>query len=342
MVNQRKLATKLKLSQAAVSKALKGSADISEKTRARVLAAAAESGYHPNPLARALNGGRTGMVGILTRRYTGYFFIRLQMALFQELEAHNLVPLVSLAGATEAENGKALGALSRYRPEGMVVFQPWPEWTHPQLTELSASGMPVVSLAKGAIPGLCNVLSAEREAARELTEHLLSLGHRHIAYWGASSEDGPLAARGEGYVEALERAGLSWQSALRIPHVASLERVAMEEAVVAYMHEHPETTAIFCEVDDMALAAIGALRRSGYRIPEDLSITGFGDNLKYPNDMALPPTTVSHQPEQLAKLAVRLLTQGIAGEKIAGDNWVYCKIVHRASVASPSKERKLK
>jgi LacI family transcriptional regulator len=180
------------------------------------------------------------------------------------------------------------------------------------------------------MPDACNVFSDDLTGSRLAMEHLFSLGHRAIAHLGSAGPglSSSASLRQQGYVNAMAAAGFESP-----PHW--LLRVAdgdVAAAVAELLHRSPEITAFFCFNDGRALELLDAVEGLGRRVPDDISIVGYGDNIAHARYLKVPLTTVAQDGEVIGRAATRLLLRMLNGEQgLAGDHLQPVRLIERAS-----------
>ena len=169
-----------------VSRALSGKGRISPATRQRVLAAAEGLGYRPSAAGRALVTGRRETIGIVMERayrIRTEWGLRIQAGLSEALGARNHQTMVLYT--EPGESAMPSMVLSQAVDGVVIVLSSAPKF----LEELRRRRMPVV-VADPAGPVDCDSVRADdHRGAGQATEHLLSLGHRRIAYLGTRSPE---------------------------------------------------------------------------------------------------------------------------------------------------------
>lgn len=181
---------------------------------------------------------------------------------------------------------------------------------------LIRSGYPVV-LVDRYLRGLHSdyVMSDHFGGALRATQHLIQLGHQHVAFVSWRDPSVSLEHRAAGYQRALVEAGLPTDPALTC-EVEGYPTVA-SDAIADFLTRHPEVTAIFAANDQIALGAYQAARQLGRRIPHDLALVGF-DNLDFTMHLDVPLTTVAQPAAEIGQQAVRALVRRINGQ---ADDW---------------------
>jgi DNA-binding LacI/PurR family transcriptional regulator len=191
-----------------------------------------------------------------------------------------------------------------------VVFNPWaigPE----ELDRLGTT--PLVLLGEREAAGRIDHVAIDNvAAARDATEHLLSLGRRRIAAIGEQPhlENNTARLRVEGYEAALRGAGLEPDPALRMA-VRALHRWDGAVAMVDLLDADKGLDAVFCFTDQLALGAMRVLAERGLHVPEDVAVVGF-DDIEDGRYHVPSLTTVSPDKAQIAELALDCLARRIA------------------------------
>ncbi|MFI7128128.1 LacI family DNA-binding transcriptional regulator [Nonomuraea sp. NPDC050153] len=202
-----------------------------------------------------------------------------------------------------------------------------------QLTALSRVQVPLVVIDPLHMPhaSVTSVGSTNFAGGLAATQHLLSLGHRRIAYIGGPATAACNQARLHGYRAAMEAEGVPVPPAYTRSGHFRYEDGLEYGAAVLDLPERP--TAIFAGCDESALGVMEAARARGLRVPEDLSIVGFDDTQMA--RMASPPLTTVRQPlREMGGVALRTALRLAAGEKIDSHHVeLATELIVRASTA---------
>ncbi|GAQ50998.1 LacI family DNA-binding transcriptional regulator [Streptomyces acidiscabies] len=270
----RDVASAAGVSYQTVSRVINDHPSVRQETRDRVLAAIGELGFRRNATALALASGRSRSVTVLTANTTHYGYA----AILQGIEEAARAAAYAVGiGVLESADEAAVTAEVRRAADasgGLIVIAYDPAGVR-ALTSVPAE-LPVVGVVEtpasppdGDRPW---VWTDDREAAYEVTRHLLALGHSTVQYVAIPSSTRRTAARTEGWRQALREAGAaiprplqgSWGPAGG--HTAG-RRLARDPAV----------TAILCGNDDLALGVLRALHEAGRSVPGEVSVAGFDD-----------------------------------------------------------------
>jgi len=302
------------LSVTTVSRALNDYDDVAEATRARVRAAAALLDYHPNAVAQSLQGNRANTVGlviplVLHRSYDAFWseFIGGVAGTCARRGVDLLVAATDAADGRDAPGASFQRVVRGRRVDGLLLCDIRDE--DERIAYLRERRLPFVAFGRtvGALDYSYIDVDGAAGVARAV-EHLLQLGHRRIAYAGLDPHFGFSHFRFEGYRTALARAGLACDDAL-VRH--GLNEEAVPGMLAALLARPDRPTAIIAAADFLALAILRATRGAGLRVPGDLSLVVFDDNLLVRH--AEPPLTAIAQPNaRLGEEAAALLLDRVA------------------------------
>ncbi|MFF3499567.1 LacI family DNA-binding transcriptional regulator [Streptomyces sp. NPDC003247] len=339
-VTIREVAERAGVSVATVSRVLSGNYPVPPATRTRVLRAAKALDYVANAHARALVGGGRKMVAVVLRQVTSPFYAQVAEGIEAEAAAHGWLCLV---GATGGDPQRELEFVQLMREEGarlvvlvggVVEDDSYRERVAHYAHALDAAGARLVLCGRPVpdpgIPAL--VVEFDNEAgAHAITAHLLSAGHRRIAFLGGLPGNTSLDARVSGYRKALAEHGLPPGAA----HVVDcgLGRGAGHRAMTELLAGGTDVTAVFAGDDMVAAGVIRAVGEAGLRVPDDISVVGYND-IPLAEDFNPPLTTVRTPSEELGRAAVRLALRD--PDRAAGTRHLLgTHIVVRDSVAPP-------
>lgn len=272
------VAARAGVSVATVSRALRDMPNVSAPTRDRVLRAAAELHYSASPLASGLVTGRVRSVGVVMPYAGRWFFAEVLRGIEEELRGHGYDLVLHVLADDRRRQDFFASLPVRRRVDGILVVA-LPLLAR-EVEVLRTLHVPLACVAE-LVPGLHGERIDDVSAARQAVQHLVNLGHRRIACIGGDLH-GPErfsipGLRSEGYRQALSEAGIpahpEWE--LDGGYTARGGELAMT-ALLSLPGGRP--TAVFCQSDEMAFGALRALRRSGLRCPDDVSIVGVDDH----------------------------------------------------------------
>lgn len=256
------------------SRALNGSGQTSALAQKRVLEAAQRLGYVANSSGRSLKTGLSRVIGVVIPSITNPVFASSLAGIEAEARRHGFDLIVTTSDYCPDRDLQCVRTLLSRGVEGVVLTVTDPSDCEALLL-LQRHHVPFVSIYNEPSPDVeITVTVDNRAATRELAARILAFGHERVSFVaGRFRSSDRSRARYDGYCEALQAAGLRSQPAYEIPFLPEEEGLA--SAVRDLMADEAAPTAIMCSNDLLALACMAALRRSGYRVPEDVSVTGF-------------------------------------------------------------------
>jgi LacI family transcriptional regulator len=293
------------LSPAAVSYALRGM-HVSEETELRVRQTAADLGYEANPIARALAGGTTGLVGVLFGSLEDLWQQQLAAGIGRGLLAQQRYALIVEAGSDPARELAVARQLRDQGVDGLIVSPVDP--SAPGWADLAAT-VPVISIGDSlaAAQTAGEVLFDNRAGVTLALEHLQGLGHKRVTVLTptrASTPDRPADVHVSAEAARLGLAVTLVPAGYRLPEATAVAR--------RVLRQRPAPTALFCFADSIAHGVYAAAAELGLRIPADLSVAGY-DN--HPVSALLTPglTTVDWDIDNIIKAGVRMVVAAIDG-----------------------------
>ncbi|MFE9306319.1 LacI family DNA-binding transcriptional regulator [Streptomyces sp. NPDC006706] len=297
------VAARAQVSPATVSRVLNGNYPVAASTRERVLKAVDELDYVLNGPASALAAATSDLVGILVNDIADPFFGIMASAIQSEIGGpggraggERLAVVCNTGGSPDREL-TYLTLLQRQRAAAVVLTggavedEPHAAAVSAKLRKLADAGTRVVLCGRPPAPGTQAIALAfdNRGGGRRLTEHLIALGHRRLGYIAGPEERTTTRHRLEGHREALAAAGIEDDPG-RTVH-GRYDRSSGHEGTLELLRRDPSLTAVVAANDSVALGACAALRESGLRIPQDVSVAGF-DDLPFSVDTVPALTTV--------------------------------------------------
>jgi len=251
-------------SVATASRVLNRNGPVSDEMVRRVRRAAAELGYRAGGRA----GNRRPAIGVLIPSITNpVFAASLSSIQNRALHAGHSV-LIAQSNYDPAQEADAVASLLQQQPTGLILTVCDPE----RSPALSSALPPTVLLGNLPTARFTAAVATDNfGAGRDLTDHLLQMGHRRILFIsGHFSASDRAKLRYLGYLKAMESAGLQPLDALEISFISSLGQLDLSDVVSQFC-----PTAIIASNDLLALGVMGALRRQGLSIPRDISVAGF-------------------------------------------------------------------
>ena len=261
------------VSRAAVSRVFTPGASASSAMSVRVRAAAEELGYRPNALARALNTGRTRMIGLLVAYLDNSFYADAVERLAIALQDRGHHVLLFMATPTVADTDRVVREIMDRQVDGIVLASV--TMSSSLARECARHAIPVVHFNRELDEaGLNAVVTDNRAGGRTVADLLCAAGHRRIGYLAGYEGASTQVDRERGFREGLAARGVP----LAARGLTNFIRTEAAEATRAMFGQGDRPDAVFVCNDHMAFAAMGVLRAElGLRIPEDVAVVGFDD-----------------------------------------------------------------
>jgi LacI family repressor for deo operon, udp, cdd, tsx, nupC, and nupG len=334
MIRLKDMARHLGVSVMTVSKALRDAPDVSAATKSRVKALAQQTGYVPDSSAQNLRSKKTKLFGLVIPSSTNPVYARIVVAI--EDRAHELgydVLLAHSLNKPEREENCIRRFLSR-RVDGLFLSPVYRFEAEARIyQEVLARKTPTVLLGPPA-PFCKTFPSIEIEeliSSYNATQHLLKLGHKRIAYLTGPPTAPWAHDRFEGYRRALREAGLDVDDKLVFQAGSVIEDGT--KAALQMLNESCDATAVQAVSDMVAIGCAETLLAQGLKIPEDISIVGFG-NILTTEHFRVPMTTIRQPKFRLGIAAMEMMMGLIRGENVQPKR-LPAELVERKSTAPP-------
>lgn len=267
------VAKKAGVSIATVSRVINGSEKVKSETREKVLAVINDLKYVPNPAARGLIMRRTEAIGLLLPDLHGEFFSEVIRGADEAVQAQGYHLIVSSSHNNLKEIEAALRFM-RGRVDAIIVMSPQAD-SEVLLANLPKS-VPVVLLnCRINNPHYDTIMTDGYGGAKEMTNYLLDLGHRKIAFLTGGEDNIESRERLRGCRSAFVERNLPIEQFVEFK--GDFTEVSGYECARKVLQLKDKPTAIFAFNDSMAIGAIKAIREEGLKIPADVSVCGFDD-----------------------------------------------------------------
>ncbi|GGY48765.1 LacI family DNA-binding transcriptional regulator [Parvularcula lutaonensis] len=317
MVRMVDVAKQAGVSVKTVSRVLNNEPHVQEAMREKVRAAMDQLGYVPSASARSLRSHRSYTIMLLIHDIRSPFTNTVQFGALQACQELGYHLQLAMVGSETLEDRSKLEryfekTLRAGKPDGLVLVPPMAN--HPVVADVMPSlGIATIRIGPNDVPDTdetATVTIDDTLASREMTKHLLSLGHRRIAFLRGKEDQDATQRRFEGYAQALSDAGVARDPSIILPGTFNFESgLASGEKLLA-MKEPP--TAVFAANDDMAAGVIMAAHRLGVDVPSQLSVAGFDDSEIA--ERTWPTITTIRQPlEEIGMAAIESLVAAAGG-----------------------------
>lgn len=307
MVTQEQIARKLGISRQLVTFALAGYPQVSEKSRKRILAAAEELGYRPNPHARALKNGRTGIIALWIPDQISSHYTHVARELNHQVKAAENELIV-----TEVQSTGAGQFLSHVPVDGIVAVDA-PEQVRAHLQSVNKS-VPIISIGADCCE-MVDFVKVDLEAgSHKLMAHLTSSGFQRIAHATFVRRDLPEAGRRLAYGKAMRETGLKPEY-IYYP-LTEEQRSITRQLIQEYVNKKGCPEAIFCHSDDVAIGMYRGLCDMKLHVPENVALAGC-DGIPDTEYLECPLTTLVQPVQKMCDTAWQFLEQRLKDPTLA-------------------------
>ncbi|MFX3635624.1 MAG: LacI family DNA-binding transcriptional regulator [Candidatus Pristimantibacillus sp.] len=293
------VAKKSGLSVVTVSRVLNNSSSVRQKNREKVLHAMKELDYHPNASARSLARGKTGIIGLTLTTLHDSFFDAVVKEVNDRLAEHGYFLALSISKNYEDAFHRSM--FQEDRVDGVILLSPMDEDEY--IMELKKKKIPFILIDNSQRnSSVTSIIVDNVKGGYEATKHLIELGHTEIAHIAGPDPFLSSRERERGYLNALEEAGLQPYC---IEHgtfeISSGYRIAKQ-----WIESGKLPPAVFASDDYIALGVMNACLSEGVRIPEDISIVGFDDQI-FASEFKPLLTTVRQPADKIGAMGVEIL-----------------------------------
>jgi LacI family repressor for deo operon, udp, cdd, tsx, nupC, and nupG len=321
------VAARLNVSHGTVWKALHNQGRVSQETRKRVLEVSKEMGYQPSMVGQMLVNQKTKLLGVVVPMIGNTSFSPMVQGVERVARKNGYNIILCDTDLDLDVEREYFDLLHSRRVEG-VVFVPGSQLNHntETLAAFEDHGNPVVVINQNPIfKSFTAVTSDVLSATRDMTRHLVRLGHRRIAFFhiGMPQDEMSTQERLVGYRSGLEAEGIAYDESL----IFQAGKITMNdddsyqaESVIAFLSRSDRPTAILAHTDMLAIRVMRTVVGMGLGIPKDIALVGFDDILM--TSHILPALTTVHQPmEEIGKRAAELIFQRLTNTLPAGVPW---------------------
>ena len=288
-----------------ISRMLNNRANVSEKTKAKILAAMEELDYHPNELAQSLIKQKSSFIGLIVPSAKHFFFGAVIGWVERFVCANGYKLLLCVSDLDAQKEIEYFHMLKSNKVAGVILAS----HTQNLLDHVNVANLPVVTIDRTLAPSIPNACADNYSGGWQAAEHLLGKGCQHLAYISGSAEmEMDANKRFVGFCDACHQRG----AALPVMVDAS-ERdfISMRyQPVIHHLFQtHPQVDGVFCSNDIIAAQVLQYCSQQGIEVPHRLKVVGYDDT-----DLAClttPPLTTIHQPvEDLCRWAVERIVAG--------------------------------
>ncbi|WP_394143222.1 gluconate operon transcriptional repressor GntR [Vibrio atypicus] len=317
MVNKKKrptlqdIADRVGVTKMTVSRCLRDASQVSEAIREKVEQAVEDLGYIPNRAPDILSNAKSNVIGVLVPSLTNQVFAEVMRGIESVTTPCGYQTMIAHYGYSAELEEKSIASLLSYNVDAIILSEN--VHTDKARKMLETASIPVVEIMDTFSPRIEQAVGFDnRQAAKEMTNTMLSKGCNSIAYFAARMDE-RTRLKMAGYRQAMEDAGKEMIS-LQTEEASSF--TLGSKLLSELIEKYPDVDGIFCTNDDLAIGAVFECQRRGISIPDQMAIAGFhGHDISQAMIPAL--ATVITPREKIGQVAAEQLIARLKGEK----NW---------------------
>lgn len=268
---------------------------VKEETRQKIKKVIDENDYKPNALAQIMKLKQSKNIGIIVPTLDSITSSRMTMAMDEYIRLQGYTPLIVNTNHNELRELKSIENLWELKVDGIVLLATYVTMTHQEIA--AKLDIPILFVAQRYKEGYCIVYD-DYHAGYDVGSYVGKMGHQDIVYLGVNRRDEAVGViRKKGVYDALRERGIQ-----QIPFLETTFSFDDARKVIAkYLDEHIPS-AIICATDNIALACYKEINDRGLKIPDDISLVGFGG---YEISSLLTPglTTIRFENEEAGCMA---------------------------------------
>ncbi|WP_028864417.1 LacI family DNA-binding transcriptional regulator [Psychromonas aquimarina] len=328
MITIKEVSELAQVSQATVSRALNGHSTVKEINKIKVFEAIEKLGYKPNAFAQALASSRSNSIGMLVGTLEGPFYGPLMHNAENAVRKRNMHLIVTSGQESKEKETDSIRFLQSKQVDGLIIHSDM--LSDDELIKI-AKNTPATVILNRYVPELANqCICIDNELGGYLaTKHLLESGHSKVACITGQLSKIDSRDRLQGYRNALTEYGIQYDASLiaegRFDHDGNHEKVRR------LLDRDNGITAIFCQNDNIALAAYDVCSERELIIGKDISIVGF-DNDTYSQHIRPRLTTVNFPVLEMGVEAANCVLSLVHKEEYLVNNKLAPELIDRDSV----------
>lgn len=310
MANIKDVAERANVSKTLVSRVLNGKKGVSLEARQRIYKAIKELNYKSNVLARSLVLQQTKTIGIIIDQLCESFYYDLINEIQKTAEEMDYSVIFGNGRNNAQIKHRYVNFFTQGIVDGIIIYGSF-HTDESVIKELADTNYPFV-LIENEIQGLDvnNILVNNCDGTMKATSHLINLGYKDIMHFSGDINYKVSLDRLNGYVMAMQKHNLPIKDGM-IVYTDFTEKSGYDN-MKRILEKGRKPEAIFFGADITAFGAIRAIYEHGLKVPEDIAIVGFDDDIPKSRDIVFPALTTVRQPlKEIGRDSIKLLLKTI-------------------------------
>lgn len=326
------IAASLNISSATVSRGLKDHPGIRKETKKKILDKAREMGYRHNHFASNLRRNRTNTIGVIVPRLNSYFMSSVIAGIEKVANEAGYNLVISQSLESEKKEIVNIKTMFNTRVDGLLVSLAYDSVDDSHFKMILDKGIPLIFFDRVFENPLCTSVVIDNYAAGyTMTEHLIQQGCKRIVHITANIKRNVYADRLRGYRQALSDHGIPYDE--NLVFVNNLQETACVEAIRSIIEMNPRPDAIFSSNDTCAVVCMRELKMAGIKIPHDMAIAGFNNEIV---STVIEPnlTTINYPGQEMGEISASILIRKLT--KLQDENLNRVVLRHQLIVRESS------
>jgi LacI family transcriptional regulator len=309
------IAKELNVSTSTVSRALKDYPGISDETKRKVKELADKLNYRPNAVALSLRKSKSFTIGVIIPEVVHFFFSTVISGIEEVAHANGYNVILVQTNEKLSREKSSIETMLSNQIDGVLVSYSRETTDFSHFKKLMDLDFPIVFFdRKPDLENTVNVTVNDYQGAFDATTHLAIQGYKNIAHLAGPSNLAISKRRKEGYLKALEEAGLSFRQEWIVECPSGSESESYNITFELFKDATNRPDAIFAHHDIVAAGAMMALKDLGLRIPEDIGVVGYS-NWQFSSMIDPPLSTVSQPGFRIGENAAHSLLEMISSQQ---------------------------
>lgn len=327
------IAQELGVSIATVSRALRDSPEIGQAMQEKVKALARKMNYRPNPFAQSLRKEAPRLIGVVVPNLVSHFYAAVLDGIEDEARKAGYSVISANSHEDSEKEVSAIDTFNAMHVEGIIACLAQNTRDYSHFEEIGRIGIPMVFFARTCLSDKFSTLTANGDvAAQQATQHLIDTGSRRIAFVAGPNHLDMVIRRKHGYLEALRENRIPIERELVVCGKIDYDWALEATKNLLRMENRPDAILAFNDI--ITFAAFTAIKEEGLRIPEDVALMGFTDDV-HAGYVTPKLSVIEDQSHEMGLEACRLLLKSING-----DTKIYKKIVPQKLVIRETSAKK--
>ena len=337
-ISLKDLARELGVSIATVSRALRSSPEIGHDMQERVKQLARIRGYRPNPFAQSLRNEAPRVIGVVVPNLVTHYYASVLDGIEDEARSHGYSVISANTHEDSETEVRAIDNFISLHVEGIIACLSQSTTDYSHFEEIAQMGIPLVFFGRTCLKdSFSSVVGNGDEAAQQATQHLIDTGSRRIAFVAGPNHLDMVRRRKHGYLEALRENRISIDRSLVV--CEKIDYNWALEATLQLLRRPDRPDAILAFNDIITFAAFTAIKQLGLRIPDDVALIGFTDDV-HASYVTPRLSAIQDQSHLMGITACQLLLRNINGDKQVRHEVVSQQLVIRETSAKNIKPTK--